>query len=145
MRTCAQTPATVPDAAAIITHGPAFASKLGDLADADQRVRRALDLVTSGTDNPYLALTLATLPLVAQILRNHETADVSGSRRVQVRIPFTKGKRSIGLNLKFKLRNPFLRSITHDPAQMTHEIFNNPDISAALAAQGVQVAWNGKA
>lgn len=148
MRACVGKPATVADGAAIIAHGPALASKAGDLADADARVRRALDLITSGTDNPYLALAFAAMPLLAQVARNHETsAEVTGSRRVEFRIPFTKGKRTLGFNLRFRLRNPILRSMTIEPTHFLSSVFGNPEIGPELAKQGVDVAWspNGKA
>lgn len=148
MRACVGSPATVADGAAIIEYGPALASKAGDLADADARVRRALDLITSGTDNPYLALAFAAMPLVAQIARNHETsAEVTGSRRIEFRIPFTKGKKTLGFNVRFKLRNPLLRSMTVEPTYLNSHVFGNSEIGPELTRQGVNVAWspNGKA
>jgi len=138
MRVTVQNPVTIPDAAAIIQYGPAISSKLGDLADQDERVRRALDLITSGSDNPYVALTLATLPLVAQVMRNHETkGDTRAVKRLEMRVPFTK--RMIGFNFRFKLRNPFLRSMTHEPANLVQATFGDATIRAALAAQGIEI------
>lgn len=142
MRTCAGNPATVADAATILVHGPVLASKTGDLADADPRVRHAIDLITAGSENPYVALALAALPLATQLLRNHEAADLNGTRKVQLKIPFTRGKRTIGINLRFKLRNPFLRSMTVEPRQISQAAFGNPAIAEALKAQGVEVAWS---
>lgn len=135
MKMCASSESTVPDAAAIITHGPTFASKLGDLADHDARVRRAVDLITSGTDNPYLSFTIATLPLVLQIARNHEATDLT--KRVNLRIPFTK--RSVKMPFRFRLRNKALRSMTAPPDMLTANVFGNPQILAALRDQGVEL------
>lgn len=139
MRMCAANESTVADAATLIQHGPALASKAGDLADQDARVRKAVDMITSGTENPYIALGLATLPLVAQIMRNHETGDVS--KRIHLRIPFTK--RSFKLPFKLRLSNPFVRSLTVPPDHITNATFGNPDIRNALAQQGIDLAWAG--
>lgn len=138
MRGLAGKPSTVPDAAAIIQHGPIIASKLGDLADQDANVRKAVDFITSGSENPYAALVFATLPLVAQIIRNHETEDLS--RHVQVRIPFTK--KTFRLPIKLRLKNPMLRNITQSPQMISAATFGDPEIAAALASQNINVAWN---
>jgi hypothetical protein len=137
MRALAAKPNTVSDAAAIIQHGPIVASKLGDLADQDEHVRKAVDFITAGTENPYVSLALAALPLAAQIIRNHETDDLS--RHVQVRIPFTK--RTLKLPLKLRLKNPFLRSVTQRPDVLSETTFGNPAIAEALASQNIDVAW----
>lgn len=137
MEVCVASERTVADGAAILAYGPAFSSKAGDLADADAHVRRVIDIITAGSENPYLAFGLAALPLVAQVLRNHETEDMG--RMLDVKIPFTK--RSFKLKLRFKLRNPFLRSVTKDPAFLNKSVFENPEIAAALAANGVDVAY----
>ena len=139
MRMCAANEGTVADAATLIQHGPAFASKAGDLADQDDRVRKAVDMITSGTENPYIALGLATLPILAQVMRNHETGDVA--KRVHIRIPFTK--RSFKLPFKLRLSNPFVRSLTVPPEHITMATFGNPEIRTALAQQGIDLAWNG--
>lgn len=132
MQMCLQNENTHADAAALIHHGPAFASKLGDLADTDERVRKGLDLITSGSENPYIALTMATLPLAAQILRNHETPGPE-KRTFGLKLPFTK--RTLSLKLRFKLKNPFLRSMTAPPEQLKSTIFSNPAVLAALKTQ----------
>lgn len=138
MKGLAGKPSTAPDAAAIIVHGPIVASKLGDLADQDAHVRKAVDFITSGSENPYAALVFATIPLVAQIIRNHEAEDLS--RHVQLRIPFTK--RTIRVPMKFRLKNPFLRNVTQPPHVMSAMTFGDPEIAAALASQNIHVAWN---
>ncbi len=140
MKTTAQNESTVSDAAAIISHGPAFASKLGDLADHDPRVRKAVDFITSGTENPYAALVVASIPLIAQIIRNHET---EAPVKVGVRIPFTK--RTFKVPFKLRLRNPFLRSVTQEPKDLSSAVFDNPAIKSALLSQKVEVAWHGYA
>lgn len=139
MRMCVGNESTVPDAATILTYGPAFASKLGDLADHDVRVRRAVDLISSGTDNPYIAMTIATLPFVMQIVRNHEATDLT--RRVEIKIPFTK--RSVRVPFKFRLKNKALRGMTVQPEMLAHSVFSNPAIVQALQAQGLDIEMNG--
>lgn len=137
MRATAGSEKTVADAAAIITHGPVFASKAGDLADEDERVRRAIDFVTSGTDNAYAAFLLAGIPLAVQILRNHET---EAPVKVGIKIPFTK--RTFKIPFRLRLRNPMLRSLTQHPKSLTEAVFSNPAIREALEKQQVEVAWS---
>src|SRR5277367_1872242 len=55
MRILAGSEKTVPDAAAIIMHGPAVAKAVGHLCDTDDRARKFVDFVTDdGIDNPYI-------------------------------------------------------------------------------------------
>lgn len=136
MKGLAEKESTVPDAAAIILLGPAFASKLGDLADEDAKVRTAIDFVTSGTGNPYIALAFAALPLAAQIIRNHET---DNAVNMAVKVPFTK--RRFNVPFKIKLRNPFLRGMTNEPTALANSVFTDPRITEALTSQGVNLAW----
>lgn len=136
MKMLAQNEGTLPDAAALIQYGPGVASKAGDLADKDERVRKAIDFITTGTENPYASLAIATLPLVLQILRNHETTDLK-TRRVSVKVPFTK--REISLPFRFRLKNKAMRSITVDPTVLMAATFSDPAILAALQSQGINV------
>lgn len=136
MRLCASNERTVADAAAILEYGQPVASKAGDLAEADPRVKKAIDIITSGSENPYAALVLASMPLIAQIMRNHETADLK--QRIAVRVPFTK--KEISIPFRFKLRNPMLRSLTVPPDTLKEKIFGAPDIMVALQNEGISVA-----
>jgi len=138
LQAAAGNPATIADAAALVAHGPTVAAKTGDLADADPRVRKAVDFITSGTENPYLSLALASIPLIAQIVRNHET---EAPVKVGIKIPFTKRTWKVPFSLK--LRNPFLRSVTHEPLDLTAAIFGNPTIRAAMEQQRIVVAYDG--
>jgi hypothetical protein len=139
MKACVSNPALVPDAAAIIQHGPIVAGKVGDLADQDARVRRAVDFITSGTENPYISLALAAMPLVMQIVRNHEMTEAATKRHLEMKIPWTKW--SLKIPMKFRLKNKWLRSITHHPDELTMATFSNPAIRTALAEAGIEVAW----
>lgn len=135
MRMCAGNETTVPDAAAFIAYGPPLASKIGDLAAHDQRVRHGIDLITSGTDNPYAAVVVAALPLISQIIRNHETET---AKPFEIRIPFTK--RTFKPRVRIRLNVPVLRGLTTAPSKIIDKVFGDPDIRAALVTQGIDVA-----
>lgn len=135
MRACAVNEGSVADAAAFIEHGPAFASKAGDLAHRDERVRKTIDFLTQGTDNPYVALALAGLPLLMQVIRNHET---DTARPIQIRIPFTR--KTWTPRVRITLRNGLLRSMTSQPRTLIDKIFSDPEIRNALISTGVDVA-----
>jgi hypothetical protein len=149
--------ATVPDAAAIIMYGPEFSEKLGDLAAVDPRVRRGIDMVTGGTENPYLAFAFAAAPFILQVYRNHESGlapsaivnQVKTSRAQakerpvrQFRIPFTK--RTIGI--RFKLHFPLMANLTNDPDALSQYVFSQEAVLASLEKAGItKVAFNGNA
>jgi hypothetical protein len=138
MRICLAKENTVADGAAIINYGEAFSSKMGDLADQDERVRRGIDLITSGTENPYIALLFAAIPLGAQILRNHEQTEVRTERHI--RIPFTK--KTIRIPFKFRIKlGPRVRSMTASPDRLIAATLMNPEIMQALAEENIYVAW----
>lgn len=135
MRMLASSESTVSDAATFIEHGEAFASKMGDLAARDKRVAHGIDLITSGSENPYVAVVLAALPIVAQITRNHET---DTARPFEIRIPFTK--RTIKPKIKIKLNIAFMRALTVHPRTLIQNVFSRPEVREALIEQGVEVA-----
>jgi len=138
MQQCLASSNTVADGAAIIQYGEPFASKLGDLADQNDKVRRGIDLITSGTENPYLALVAAALPLAAQILRNHENTELTTER--YIRIPFTKRQFRIPFKLKIRI-SPRVRAMTAPPENLMMATFMNPEIAAALEKMQIPVAW----
>jgi hypothetical protein len=135
MRMCAANEGTVADAAAFIEHGESLASKIGDLAAHDKRVAHGIDLITSGTENPYAAVAIAALPLVAQIIRNHETET---AKPFEVRIPFTK--KTFRPKIKIRLNIAFMRALTVHPRQMIQNVFGREDVREALIKSGVDVA-----
>ena len=138
MKQLAGSPGTVPDAAVIIAYGNTVAAKTGDLADQDKHVRKAVDWITSGTDNPYMALGFAVLPMVAQIIRNHE---MEAPLRVGLRIPFTQ--RTFKVPFRIRLRNPFLRRFTQQGDEFTARVMTQPDIMRGLQSAGIDVAYPG--
>jgi hypothetical protein len=140
----------VPDAAAILMYGPDFAQKAGDMANKDPRVRRAIDMLTEGSDNVYLAFGLASAPLILQLWRNHEEAlnpkgaveAIKKSRARakereprRVKIPFTRRY----VEFRFKLQLPSVRNFTNDPRALSVHVFSNPDIIAAMHKAGIEV------
>lgn len=141
MRGALSNPHTVPDAAAIIMYGPTISETMGDWAASDVRVRKAVDFITSGTDNPAIAAMFAFAPLILQVLRNHEPVAEVEPRRI--RIPFTKKY----IRLRFKVKLGKLRNMTNDPREFTQWVLSNPKIQEGLAKQGIQFATessNGK-
>jgi len=120
-------PETAPDAAAIIKLGQDVAEKGGDLAATNKNFARAVEFLDGGVSNPSLAFVAAAGVLVLQILRNHEPVAETPPKR-SLRIPFTK--RRIGLRFNIKLGR--LRAVTQDPPQLTHGVFDNPDVQAKL-------------
>jgi hypothetical protein len=150
----------LPDAAAIIHYGADWAIASGDLAEADPKVRKMLDMVTTPA-NPYAMFLMASIPFFAQLFRNHEETlrevpttlkqrrayrkqhpeEFSGSR-VALRLPFG---RKLNLHIRFKVRNPlkmFLssaRSQTYHPQELAIKVFSDPKLQSALERQGIRV------
>jgi len=142
-------PKTVPDAAAIVMHGPDVAKAVGHLCDTDERARKFVDFVTDDAiDNPYLITALTVLPLVFQVMRNHEPAlDKVRTGGVRIRIPFTKRAIHLPFSLRIRLFRG-AREMTEAPDTLTAHVFGNPAIREALARQDIHVAWpsqNGRA
>lgn len=152
MRLTVQKESTLADGAALIMYAPQVAEKTGDLAAADKRVRRGIDWITEGTENPYLAFAFATMPLVMQLYRNHQD-QLAPSAIVQTvksaraeakdrpgrtfRIPFTK--RTITIRFRFQ----GVENLTDEPAKLVAYVFDNPNIQEALAKAEIKTAYNG--
>jgi hypothetical protein len=140
---------TVPDAAAILMYGPQFCEKAGDLANHDPRVRRGIDMLMEGSENPYLAFGLAATPLILQLWRNHEDqlnpkGAVSAIRQSRakakerepkrLKIPFTKRH----IEFRFKLQMPAIRNLTNEPTALALHVFSNPEILLAMQKAGIE-------
>jgi hypothetical protein len=135
MRMLAGSEATVSDAAVFIEHGEALSEKMGDLAAHDKRVAHGIDLITSGTENPYAAVVLAALPIISQLIRNHET---DTAKPFEIRIPFTK--RTFKPRIRIRLNIAFMRALTIPPRQLIQNVFGREDVRKALIESGVEVA-----
>jgi hypothetical protein len=148
------------DAAALLHYGPAFAVATGQLAEADERARQAIDVITSPT-NPYAIFLLTAMPLISQLLRNHEPElrEVPGRfrnrkmRRKQARKnpPPDQGKPRFTIHLPFGKTIPIrvsanfkigklllgFKAQTEEPNQLAYKVFSDPKVVTALEKQGI--------
>jgi hypothetical protein len=134
MRMTVTSDSTVADAAAILTYGEQVAEKIGDLAAEDARVAKIIDFINGGTDSPYLNLAMVSLPLVLQVIRNHEPDTVAEVKK-EIRL-FKRW--TIKVPFRIRLRNKALRSLTSDPKELYSATFT-PEVVEALTKQGVSV------
>jgi hypothetical protein len=155
----------LPDAAAILKFGPGFAAATGDVCAVNDKAKKMVDMITA-PENPYVSLALATLPFVAQLIRNHEAAfdqipetrkqakelrkqrkaAMNGTedtrRTVSVGIPFMK--REIKIRVGVKIR-PFaglrkgIRTGSHPPETLIMQVFSDEKLIAALEKQGIRI------
>lgn len=144
----ANTPSGDADCAAVFAFGPSFATNLGNLADADEKAARAIDLITS-PDSPYLMFAVSAIPLISQLMRNHEgdaQAIRAGWRNRKAKSKAEKPKLTLKLG-RFNLRIPmpvrinltgYLRTQALDPQALSNAVFSNPDIQKAINKQGWQ-------
>jgi hypothetical protein len=127
-------PNTVPDAATLIMYGPNFSRAMGDWAAEEPWVRKSIDFIAGGANNPGAAAMAALIPMALQILRNHEpVAEVVQPKRI--RIPFTKRY----ISIKFRIKLGKLRNLTNDPKAFTEHVLGNPQIRENLAKQGINL------
>lgn len=124
-------PATVVDAAAILLHGDKVSYAFGDLAVTDPHTATVIDFLHGGTGNPATAAVMAALPLVLQIVRNHEPQIETSTR---INVPFTKGKVGFTVPSRFKVRisnNKVAAAMTNDPVKLYQQAFT-PDVVQAI-------------
>jgi hypothetical protein len=133
-RLSASHPHTLADSAALLMYGPDLSVAVGDLAAENDRVARAVDMLSDTSDNTTAAVLLVAVPFLLQIIRNHEPVLEPAQRGL--RIPFTQRR----LRFKFGIKLGRLRNMTNDPKALTDHVYTNPDIKAALAKQGIRVA-----
>jgi len=135
-----QSPATAPDAAALIYHGPNVSAAIGQLADYDDKVRKMIDFITDDTiDNPYILTAVTLLPLAVQLMRNHESVVEQLPNKFRLRIPFTK--RTIKLPVKFKFSLKWSRNISFEPKYLTFNVLGHPGVQENLRKRGINIAW----
>lgn len=139
-RFCAGNEATVPDAAALLMHGEQLSQAWGDAAAADKRVGRVIDFLTKPTDDPVSLAFMTTVPLVFQLLRNHEPQLEPTTRGI--RIPFRKNPDGTPKRLRFKfgIRLKRLRALTNHPDKLAQHVFTDPRIAESMRKQGIHVA-----
>lgn len=141
IKATAQHPATVPDSAALILYSPKVAQTVGELAATDPRIARGIDMLTEGTENPYLSAALALAPLAFQLARNHEPVLEPKTRGF--RIPFLM-RQPFRLPIKLGIRLGALRNMTHEPSSIAEHVFGNAQVRAAFERQDVKIAWRGR-
>jgi hypothetical protein len=152
----------LPDAAAVLWHGPGAASAIGDLASADEHARKALDMLLA-PDNPWLVCALTIIPLIGQLARNHEPAlkEIPGKfkmgRKARAQRKLAKAAQppepprftfklfGKTIPVRFKMHNPFgpmfkgIRSQTRDPDRLTAQVFSDDKLLAELRKHGVDI------
>lgn len=147
-----------PDAAAILFHGPQFAAASGQFAASNKRAEQAIDLLTSPA-SPLAMFALTIIPLMSQLVRNHEDEVLSApqsirQRRMRARaekqsdetkpprftIRLGKLRVPIRIRMRFKIASLFsgFKSQTRDPIGLTEHVFSDPDLIAALEKQGIR-------
>jgi len=152
-----------PDAATFLKHGPGFAKAAGNLAAEDPRAAQIIDLLTA-PDSPWVTFAMVTIPMIAQLARNHQpemakagaTMKERRAERKQARLsgenvkaktpPITVhiGKRAIKLPIRFRLRLPKFKNAfkafltpTQHPGQITEEVFSDQSVINALHKMGI--------
>ena len=150
MRARITTPGGLPDAAALIAYGDQLSAAAGELAQADPRARKGIDFICQPA-NPYIMFAFAALPLVTQLMRNHEaTVSQVGKLRKKgntpkvpkptVTIALPRGK-SLTVKVPFKPRWPrgFLRAQTQEPTALVSTVFSNETVLRSLQKAGINV------
>lgn len=151
-----------PDAAALLQRGPAFADAAGQFADKNDQAAKMIDLLCSPGSAP-VAFIFAAIPLIMQLVRNHETAlkeipntrrnaklrrkamaDASKAEAPRFTVKLWKWQIPIRYRSRFKISKLFimLKSDTQDPYQMTMNVFSDPKVVAALKKQGIVTVVN---
>lgn len=149
-----------PDAAAILKHGPSFAQATGQFADSSERARSIIDMITSPA-SPATMFVMTAIPLLGQIIRNHEEqiAQIPETRRqrrmmrkAQVQAKTEREPRftikafgrqwpiytKLGMPKWSKVFAGF-RTQTQDPHTMAMQVFSDPDVIKALRTMGVNL------
>lgn len=153
----------LPDAAAFLAHGPAFAKAAGDLTDESDAAKRAIDMLTA-PDSPWFVFGLAALTLGGQLYRNHQAEIQATSQNVKktwkerreakkngipqqqatttVKLPF--GRK---VTLRFKVRIPVLGAIFRGlsqtsvpPQALVYSVFSDAELRSTLKRQGIIIA-----
>lgn len=154
------------DAALYIHFGPNVASTAGALAEKDERVARAIDMITA-PDNPYVAFAMAAIGFAAQFARNHEeelrqiptavkmsraerraqkkAARENGEQptpnRLQIKLPFGRTLK-IGIQLKFRGFRKLAalwHFQTHNPDELVQQVFSDEKLIKALAKENIYI------
>lgn len=147
-----QQPTGLSDAAAFIAFGGPFARAAGKLGAHDETAAKVIDALTVPA-NPYLMFAYTALPLIAQLVRNHQQqidqipttfrqrraarkANGPGPK-VYLTVPGTRVKIRIPFRVKMGLG--FITNQAVDPDALTQGVFSNPKVQKELAKRGIRV------
>jgi hypothetical protein len=152
-----------PDAATFLKHGPGFAKAAGNLAAEDTRAAHIVDMLTA-PDSPYIMFAMVAIPMVAQLVRNHEPniktagatwkerrterkqAKLSGASPRMKAPPITVHifKREFKIPIRFRVKLPSLKNAfkaflapTQYPDEIAAEVFNDESVIKALHKMGL--------
>lgn len=147
------------DAATFLEYGPSFSAATGQLADHDAKVRGVIDMLTTPT-NPYGMFVLTTIPLIAQLVRNHEQEVREVPRTWRERRAMRKANliaeetqpprftikvlgRTIPVRLRVRVKVvgalfKGFRTQTSDPDLLTRKVFSDPDLLKAMEQAGIR-------
>jgi hypothetical protein len=148
----------IPDAAAILKLGPSFSTATGELAAADERARKILDILTEPA-NPWVMFAITGIPLIAQLMRNHEPAikqaptsirERRAQRRVKrmeqpprftLKIPFIRKTIALRFRFHFRLGRVLagFRSQTMEPSTLVQQVFSDVKVLDALRKMGAVI------
>lgn len=136
------------DAAAIFAFGPDFASATGALAAENETAAKIVDMVTA-PDSPALMFTIAAIPFVAQMFRNHQAQiaevpakwrnrkkpGVPRAEKKKIRVGFGRLKFSVSVPPFFNV-TPYIMQNSVEPEALATAVFGNPDVAKALRKFG---------
>jgi hypothetical protein len=149
----------LPDAAALLHHGPPFAHAAGQLADENKWAASAIDMVTTPS-SPVVMFTLTGIALVSQVLRNHEAQikEIPNARKrakAEKKARATTAKVSpprftvkafgrqwpVRFTSRVKLSKLLsgFRAQTVEPDALTFRVFSDQRLLAALEKQGIRL------
>lgn len=151
------------DAATFLKHGPGFAKAAGNLAAEDARAAALVEMLTA-PDSPYVMFFMVAIPMVAQLVRNHQPevvkageswrarraarkqAKLSGYKPQPSAPPITIHifKREFKLPIRFRIKLPNLKNAfkaflapTQYPDEIAAEVFNDASVIKALHKMGI--------
>lgn len=147
------------DVSAILAYGPDFAERAGMLAAYDDKAKKALDMLTA-PDNPWVLFAFAAIPLIGQLLRNHDEdvtrirrgwskearAERKAQKETQAAKPKAKirlFKREITVPFRFKIKLSLFRPNSTDPQVLINQVMGSDKVRKALHDKyGVKIASN---
>lgn len=145
------------DVSAILAYGPDFAERTGVLAAHDDKAKKAIDMLTA-PDNPWVLFAFAALPLIGQVLRNHDedvtrirrgwSKEARAERRAQkeTRAVAPKPKirlfkREITLPFRLRIKLSLFRPNSVEPQVLINQVMGSDKVRKAIHEKyGVKIA-----